>query len=249
MRTLAAVIVLMVAVHLLAATAGGVWLAASGRLSGERVREAIDLFKPTVAEAARAAEAEATLEAETLATQRDLTYLASVSDGPQPLEERLAERLSGEQLVLHRLERMREEGDAIGERMAQDRAWVDERLEEIRAREQAVAALLEAERAQRDDADFQRAVATFTALPAKQAKGVAQRLLEEGKAEEVVSWLAAMPLRNRAAVLKAFKSPAEVAVAADLVEALRNAGTDRLSEAVAAAPAAPAAAPPPLPGG
>ena len=239
MKTLAAVVVLVVAAHLLALTGGVVWLAASGRLSAERLTEAADLFRPTLAEAARAREEAAQLEGETLRTQRDLTRLASVSDGPQPLEERLAERLAGEQLVLHRLERMREEGGAIGERMAQDRAWVDAQLAEVARREAAVSALLEEERARREDEGFQQAVRTFTALPAKQAKLVAQALLQEGKDDELVAYLEAMPLRNRAALLKAFKTPAEAAVAAGLVERLRTGGNDRLEQAAALADAGP----------
>ena len=239
MRNLAAVIVLLVVAHLLAVTGGAVWLAASGRLSAERLREAADLFRPTLVEAARERAEAQTLEADTLATQRDLAYLASVSDGPQPLEERLAAKLEGEQLVLHRLERMHEESAAIGTRLDQDRAWIDERLAELEERERAVAALMDAERARRTDADFLQAVATFTAMPAKQAKAMAQALLEEGKGDEVVAYLEAMPLRNRAAVLKAFKSPAEAAVAATLLERLRTAGNDRLDEASALADATP----------
>ena len=245
MRAIASIVVLLVAVHLLAATGGVVWLAASGRLSGERLREAAELFRPTLAEAARAEADAAVLEGETLRAQRDLTRLASVSDGPQPLEERLAEKLSGEQLVLHRLERMREERGAIGTRLLQDRAWVDAKLAEVRQRERAVLARLEAERARRADAGFLQAVATFTALPAKQAKAVAQALLEEGKSDEVVAYLEAMPLRNRAAVLKAFKAPAEAATAAMLVERLRTAGNDRLD----GLDAPPFAAAPPAPDG
>ena len=239
MRTLAAVVVLLVAANLLALTGGGVWLAASGRLSADRLREAAALFAPTLAEAAQARAEAAELEQQTLRTQRDLTRLASVSDGPRPLEERLAEKLAGEQLVLHRLERMREEGGALGERMAQDRAWVDAQLAEVARRESAVSALLEQERAQRADEGFQRAVRTLTALPAKQGKLVAQALLQEGKGDELVAYLEAMPLRNRAALLKAFKTPAEAAVAAGLVERLRTAGNDRLDAAASLADATP----------
>lgn len=231
MRTLAAVIVLLVVAHLFAATGGAVWLAASGRLSPDRLVEAVNLFRPTVAEAAAAAAELAALETETLANQRDLGYLASVSEGPRPLEDRLVEKLQGDELVLHRLERMREESGAITSRLAQDRAYVDAKIAELEQREQAIAALLEAELAQREDADFQQAVATFTAMPAKQAKAMAQALLEEGKDDQVVAYLEAMPLRNRAAVLKAFNGPAEAAVAAALVERLRTAGADRLAEA------------------
>ena len=241
MRSLAAVAVLLVVVHVLALTGGAVWLAASGRLSTERLGEAVDLFRPTIADATRAKAKAQELEAATLRTQRDLGYLASVSDGPRPLEERLAEKLGDEQLGLHRLERIREEKDAIAQRLAQDRSYIDTQVAELETREQAVAALLDAERARRADADFQQAVKTFTAMPAKQAKAMAQALLQEGKADEVVAYLEAMPLRNRAAVLKAFKTPAEAAVAATLLERLRTAGNDRLD---AAAPPLAAADPP-----
>ena len=78
----------------------------------------------------------------------------------------------------------------------------------------------------KDDQDFQQTVQVYQQLKAKQVKQIFQQLLSQDMADHVVEYLAAMQVRKAAAVIREFKSPAEVVQAADLLQSLRERGLD-----------------------
>ncbi|MEM8781670.1 MAG: hypothetical protein AAGE65_02345 [Planctomycetota bacterium] len=224
MRTIASVIVLLVAIHLLGVAAGFVWLSATNRLDRDRLEKIVDVFRlPVEQEAALIAERERN-EAEALAVQQQLIRMEDVADGPQSLEDRLARKLEGDDFAMHRLARMQEESTAIEQRLAQDRAFVEAELRRLAEERRQFEAQREQHATKMQQDDFRRAVKTLEQLRGRQAKEMLQVLLERDQQDLVVDYLAAMNLRKSAGILKEFKGANEAAQAMEIVEALRQRG-------------------------
>ncbi|MEM1446475.1 MAG: hypothetical protein AAGF84_10490 [Planctomycetota bacterium] len=233
MKTIASVIVLLVAIHLLGVAAGFVWLSATNRLDRDRLDKLVDVFRmPLDQEAALEAEREQN-EAEALAIQQQLIRMEDVADGPQSLEDRLARKLEGDDFAMHRLARMQEESTAIEQRLAQDRAFVEGELKRLAAERKEFEAEKERYANQMQDEDFRRAVQTLEQLKGRQAKQMLQVLLDRDQQELAVDYLAAMNLRKSAGILKEFKGEDEAAQAIEIVEALRQRGIQLASPAPA----------------
>ena len=226
MRSLASALILLILLHVLGAVGFVGYLAATDRLSQERIDAAVELFTPTVREQAeREAEVEAaTAQAE--AARDQLMRLERVADGPQSVEERLQENFEADEVSLHRLERLKAETEAIRRRLDQDKALLERQTAELEAEREAFEATVDERAGQMQDEDFARAVKTLEQLPARQAKEVVQQILGQGKLDVAVDYLAAMQLRKSAGVLKAFKTEAEVAQVTRLIEELRLRGVD-----------------------
>ncbi len=235
MRTIATVIVLLVTAHLFAATTGFLWLAASDRLNRDRVEAVVDLFKPTITAQAQNEAEQERLANEAAAQQAQLIRMEEVANGPQSLEDRLAQKLQGDDFALHRLARMQEESSAIQTRLDQDRAYVDAQLNRLETERAAFeqAKLEHAELMQQ--ADFKQAVKMLEQLKGRQAKTMLQNLLADGQMDLVVDYLAAMNLRKSAGVLKEFRTPEEAAVAMQILENLRKRGVDMTDPQLAGA--------------
>ena len=239
-RNLAAVIVLLVAAHLLLLSGGFVWLAASDRLSADRAGAVVDVFRvPVSVQAVRDAEAEAAA-ADARAIQEELQRMEEVADGPKDLGNRLMEKLLHDDLAVHRLERLQEEGAAVRTRLAQDRAYVEEALARLDRERAAFEAAVAKQQDKMADQDFLRAVETLEQLKAAQAKDVVRELVATGGFDQAVDYLAAMDLRKSAGILKQFKGEQEAAEAAVLIEAIRTRQSRRLEDAIRAASPTPA---------
>ncbi len=224
MKTIAAVIVLLVIFHLLAATSGFVWLSASGRLDRSRLEAVTDVFRLTIAEQALLEAENEAAEKQATEMQRHLIRMEDVADGPQSLEDRLARKLEGDDFALHRLARMQDESSAIQQRVDQDRAYVDAQLKRLTTEQKAFDQIKQQYSDQMQDEDFKRAVKTLEQLKGKQAKVMLQTLLDKGKMPLVVDYLSAMNLRKSAGILKEFRSDQESDQAMKILEALRLRG-------------------------
>ncbi len=224
MKTLASVIVIVVALHLLAGMGGVIWLAASDRLSKDRMTGLVDTFKQPVSAERKADEERIAREAEALTVQQQMAQMEAVADGPRRLEDRLVAKLEGDDLSMHRLERMKQESDAIQQRLAQDKAYIEgelKKLDEQRARYEAEVARREQ---QLRDEDFLKAVELVEQLKPRQGKEMIQDLVGNNNQLQAVDYLAAMQPRKAAAILSEFKTPEDSKQATDLLEALRQRG-------------------------
>jgi len=196
----------------------------------------VDLFTPTLAEQAQV-EAEVELAASDAAKARDqLMRLNSVAKGPMTVEDRLLENFEADEFDLHRLERLNAETRAIRERLAQDKEIIAKELTALEARQAKFDELVAERTSAMQDEDFNRAVKTLEQLPPKQAKGVMQQYMAQGKTDDAVNYLAAMQLRKSASILKAFKSEEEIPQVAKLLEQLRDRGKDPFARSQADKP-------------
>lgn len=226
MRSLLAAFLILLLLHLIGAVGFVGWLHASDRLDGQRVAEAVDLFRPTLTDQAQTRAAAEEAEAQAAAARDQLLRLEKVANGPQTLEDRLMENFEADEIDLHRLERLQAETDAIRRRLDQDKKLIADQLAELQSQREKFDDMVAQRTREMQDEDFRRAVQTLEQLPAKQAKEMVQQYLARGEIETVVNYLAAMQLRKSAAVLKAFKLPEEIPQATQLLEQLRVRGQD-----------------------
>jgi len=205
---------------------GAVYLQATDRLDGQRVRDAIDIFKPTIAEQ-QAMEQQAAVLAEQAEQQRQqLAHLEAVAQGPVTTRDRLTERQVGDELAAMNIDRLKEDTRAIQRQVELEQRKLTEQKARLDAERASFEQQVREYEQQRTDADFQLAVQLYEKLPAKQVKQIFLTLIDDGQPERVVGYLAAMQLRSAARVLKEFKAGSEIDVAADLIERLRARGIE-----------------------
>lgn len=222
MKSLLSAFILLLLIHLIAAVGFVGWLKASDRLDGERLQRVVDVFTPTrAAESAAMAEAEAA-EAKAAAARDELARLERAGRGPQTLAEQLAGNRDDDRFARLRLERLKDETQAIRTRLDQDKAAITQAIEDLRQREEAFAQRVARRTAELQSEDFKRAVASLESLPPKQAKGVIDAYMDAGEEGLAVDYLAAMQLRKSGGVLKAFKADEDLPRAALLIEKLRT---------------------------
>jgi len=221
MRTLFTAFILVLVVNALALGGLAGWLGATGRMSKERVRDAVGVFTNTV-------EAQAALEAEKLKAEQEAIELAEqalrlqqVAGGPVTPDARLAsiQRVDEKQRAL--IERRKVEVEAMQRQLETQRKIIEKRIAELDQKQKLFDEAVVAQLEEMEEEDFKESVAMLEGIPPKQAKAVFQQLLQEGGQPQVVSYLSAMQERKAAAVLKEFKQPNEVAQAAMLIEQLR----------------------------
>lgn len=229
MRTILTAIILVLVINVLALGALAGWLGASGRLSKDRVRGAVELFSHTIEEEARlAAEAEqAERDAQSLA-ERALR-MQQVASGPVTPEARLESIQAVDEKTRALLERQRVESQALKRQLDTRQRLIEQRLAELDAKQQAFDQAIESKIEAMQGEDFKEAIAMLEGIPPKQAKQVIQRWLNDGAESQVVEYLSAMEERKATKVLKEFKLPNEVAQAASLIEQLRV-RTDQFKE-------------------
>ena len=229
MRTLFTAFILVLVINVLALGALAGWLGATNRLSKDRVREAVAVFNQTIEEEAQAdADAEqAELDAQALA-ERALR-MEQVAGGPVTPEARLDAIQVVDDKTRALLERQKVEAEALKRQLDEKRRYIEEKLAELDAKQQAFDQAIASKIEEMQSEDFLEAIAMLEGIPPKQAKGVIQQWLNDGAEEQVIDYLSAMEERKAAKVLKEFKEPNEVAQAATLIEQLRQ-RTDQFKE-------------------
>ncbi|MGB0766197.1 MAG: hypothetical protein ACPGYV_00650 [Phycisphaeraceae bacterium] len=229
MRTLFTATILVLVVNALALGALAGWLGASGRLSRERMREAVAVFDHTIEEEkALDAEAEqAASDAQAMA-ERALR-MEQVAGGPVTPEARLASIQTVDDKQRALIERQKVEAEALKQQLSTQRKLIEQRIAELETKQQQFEASVAAQLEQMQRDDFREAIAMLEGIPPKQAKAVFQELLGSGDEKQVVSYLSAMEERKAAKVLKEFKLPNEIDQAAMLIEKLRQ-RTDQVKQ-------------------
>jgi hypothetical protein len=225
-RSALTAIVAVILLNLLAIFALAGWLYQSDRLDSDRLARVVDMFTPTLAEEARLIEEAAAREVETQAMQTQLARLEAVAEGPMTTDDRLARQQERDELAEARVLRLQRDIADLQRQLELAQAQITKdrtRLQQDRA---AFEQARQREVQMQKDANFQQAVRTFEQLRPRQVKQMFQTLMDEGKSEQVVDYLAAMQLRKAAAVLKEFRDDQEIAQATSLIQELRKRGVD-----------------------
>ncbi|MGD0463237.1 MAG: hypothetical protein ABSB74_12200 [Tepidisphaeraceae bacterium] len=102
--------------------------------------------------------------------------------------------------------------DLANQKLAADRAALEQREKDLATREQVAQRL-------QSDAGFQNSLSLYTAMPAKQVKSIFMTLSES----TVQDYLQAMDTRTAAKIIKEFKAPDETAFIQRVLERIRQA--------------------------
>ena len=229
MRTLFTAFILVLLVNALALGGLAAWLAASDRLSRDRVLEAVAGFENTFDEQSAIEAEEAEVEQEARALAERALRLEQVAGGPMTPETRLGmvEQVDDSQRAL--LSRQQSESQALMRQINSQRSMIESMIADLEARQAAFDRAVEERLTEMQDEDFREAVAMLEGIPPRQAKQVLQELLDQGSQEQVVDYLAAMEQRRASSVLREFKTPNEIEQAAELIEMLRQ-RTDSIAQ-------------------
>ena len=221
MKTLWNAIAVMSVAHVGALLAFVGFLAGTDRLNRARIEEIRSILAPTIAEAAAADEAAAAEAAQRAEVER---RLASLDEPAVGVEARNVALGTTEALVRERL--MRAEQD-----LQNLQRFLDQRMREIetarrRFEEERDAFFAERQRLidLQGDEQFRKMVDILKGLPAADVKAKLDVYLSEGKIDFVVDILDALDKRTAQNLLKEYQGDAENAVAADLLERLKDRG-------------------------
>lgn len=229
MRTLFTAFILVLVINVLALGALAGWLGSSGRLSKERLRDAVAVFNNTIEEDAQLAKDAEQAEIEALALAERALRMEQVAGGPVTPEARLEAIQVVDDKRRALLERQKVEAEALKRQLDTQQKLIEQRLAELNEKQQIFDEAIASKVEKMQSEDFKEAIAMLEQVPPKQAKQYFQKWLADGLDEQVVDYLSAMEERKAAKVLKEFKLPNEVTQAATLIEQLRQ-RTDQFKE-------------------
>lgn len=226
MKTIWTILCILLLINALLLGAGVAWLSNSGRLNQDRIDRIRDMLTLTIEQEEKQAQLAVELEEQTRQQAMEIARLESVSDGPVTLADRLQTELQGDELAAQRVERMKRDIADLRRQLRLAQELLAKKHQELESQQLAFDDAVQRQTKLQEDKDFQQTVRMYEQLKAKQAKQMFQELVAQGKARQVIDYLAAMQLRKAAAVLKEFKSPDEVAQATDLLQRLRERGVE-----------------------
>jgi len=213
MKSLWSVVSFLAVVHLLALLGFLGWMYGSDRLSLERVRTVRELFAMTMTEEKKQKEEQ---ERETTVNpERDSSmFQMSSTRQIELLTDVQRQELLATQRMKDESEMHARQFSLLNQKIASER---EEFEEERRRWEEATGA----DRERKTNEQFTQTVIQYESLPAKQGKQVLIELINSGNREQAVAYLDAMKPRATSKILKEFKSPEEIILAAELLEELR----------------------------
>lgn len=220
MRSLWLIVTTVALANFLAILALVGWLAATGRLSAERVHAVRELFSATLEqEAALTAER----ERDEARAREDADRESFMRQAPTRAEDALSRGLSAESEEVQSLSRLEREAQDLRRTFARELA----QIEQARARLQREREEFEALRARLAELEgseqFEKAVRLYQSLKPRQARDLLLTLINSGQIEQAVSYLNAMELRTAGRIIAEFEDPA---LAANLLERVRTRGLE-----------------------
>lgn len=224
MKMLWNVIAIFIIMNLLVAV-GFVGLKYSqGYINSDRIDQVKELFSLTVEEQAAAEDKRMAIEEQAEQQKLQLAYLESISNGPVPMRERLAQEVQADETAQAKLQFFNDQNKALREEMARFKDDHARRVTDLAKERGEFEDWVKQTAEQTKDANFLQVVSLYEKQAPKQTKQAFQSLMQNGEIDQVVEYLAAMSGRKAGAVLGQFKTPAEVIEAAGLLEKLRTRG-------------------------
>ncbi len=237
MKTISKVITIVAIAHLLALIGFIGFLIGTNRLNRERVDAVRDIFMVTIPDEVAAKEAEVKVDEE----KKQAAMMESLKDDPLlPVlypdgpdmggamglnsEQRSARMASEDELLREREMRFTKDQEHLKRTLEEENRKLQKGWDDLRANQAAFQAEIERQRKLRDDEQFQKMVSILKGLPAKDIKGKLDAFLAQKKMDLVIDILDAFDARTSQKVMKEYKSVAENALAAELLERLKDRG-------------------------
>ncbi len=218
------VLIVLMVVHVLAALGFVGWLAATDRVSKDRLAQVRDTFKLTVDQEKEQEEQAAEL-AEQARAAADRHARLTGAAGLGSAAERLAAEEQRNELLLRQLERTRRELEDLQRNLHLARQNMERQRDDLVTAKQTLEQRIDEIETRLNDEGFKKAVALYEQLKADQVKAMFSVLIDQGEVEQVVAYLDAMEPRRAAKVLAEFEAQPEVSRAVELTERLRARGS------------------------
>lgn len=211
------------------------WLGLTGRLSGERMVRIREMLVKTIAEekAQLAAEDEARKQEEAKAAAD-----AKMRVPPESSTEALSRVRDEDDLAVQRLARTREEIRQMQVLLDARQAALDRDKAELAAAQKALEAKKTETVTTLGAEQFRQALGALEAQKPADARKVLQAMIDEGRKDNAVTYLAAMTERARSRIVTEFIK-SDQKLAAQLLEELRTRGLESKAPAGAAASSGP----------
>lgn len=221
MKKLTKALMVVAVLNLIAVLAGVGWIFASGRVDKQRVLEVVDMFEETTDgrdERIKAEEAEAA--AAVAAEEVDLPQLAMNSGELNNI------RLQLTQIDRARLERMQREITDLQNTLKRERALLASERTDFEAQrtefEEMRVRIAEIEGSDQ----FTKSLAVLKESKPKDSMQMLSVLIQQGKREQVVTYLSALSNGIRTEVIAEFVKADEAELAAGLLESIRMRGQE-----------------------
>lgn len=219
-RSLKLIVAIMSVLNVIAVVGAAGWLAASGRVSVERARAAMEIFKKTIAQ--EQAEAEAEVQ-EAAAAAVEAVETGRVGKTPLPADGRLAVIDELEQIALIRSEGLTADATQLVETIGRERAALEADIRAFQREREAFLTMRREIEAQEGAEQFAKAVKMYDSLKPEEAASMLQALLDSGESLQAVAYLNAMSPRASTRVVQTLQER-DPKLASDLVESLRTFG-------------------------
>lgn len=213
MKSLWSVVSFLAVVHLLALILFLGWLYGTDRLSVERVRNVRELFAMTMTDEKMQKEEQEQAPEENQENESSMFQMSSTRQ-IELLTDVQRQELMATQRMKDESEMHSRQFSLLNQKIALER---EEFETERRRWEEATGA----DRERKTNEQFAQTVSQYESLPAKQGKQILIELINSGSREQAVAYLDAMKPRAASKILKEFKSPEEIILAAELLEELR----------------------------
>lgn len=239
MKTILRVINILALLHFCAILAAVGYLGLTDRLSSQRLKSVTALFGTTVSAEKAAADAASASAAVDSAKAAQLAALDEPSDGA---DSRTSAILKSRDLIAESRQRAEADLAALRTRLENDIAALAAQRKAFEADQEA--ALQERKRidALTSDAQFQKVLGTFKALPAQNQKNLVDEYLRTGRDTFVLDLLDNLDKRTSQALFALYDAQPDLSTAADLLTRLRVRGLTAGSADPGPAPASSTAA-------
>jgi len=237
MKTIWNVITIVAIAHFLALIGFVGFLAGTKRLNRERIDAARQIFAMTLPEEEAAKDAEAKAQEKkkldaVKSTLKDDPLLVSLyPNGPDTetsasmnSEERTATVTSEDEFLREREMRFKKDQEHLKRTLEEENRKLQKGWKDLKTNQDAFRAEVERQRKLREDTQFQKMISILKGLPAKDTKGKLDAFLAQGKMELVIDILDAFDARTAQKVMKEYKTAPENALAAELLEKLKDRG-------------------------
>ncbi len=221
MKKLTKALMVVAVLNLIAVLAGVGWIFASGRVDKQRVLEVVDMFEETTdGRDARIKAEEAEAAAAVAAEEGDLPQLAMNSGELNNI------RLQLTQIDRARLERMQREITDLQNTLKRERALLASERTDFEAQrtefEEMRVRIAEIEGSDQ----FTKSLAVLKESKPKDSMQMLSVLIQQGKREQVVTYLSALSNGIRTEVIAEFVKADEAELAAGLLESIRMRGQE-----------------------
>ena len=221
MKKLIKALVIVAILNLIAVLLGVGWVFTSGRVDKQRVLDVVDMFSETTDGRDKRIKAE---EAEAAAA------LASEEAGLPELAMNAGElndvRLQMTQIDRARLERMQREITDLQNTLKRERALLASERTDFETQREAFEAMRERLAEIEGSDQFNKALSIIKESKAKDSKAMLSVLIDQGKREQVVTYLSALSPGIRTEVMAEFVKAGEAELAAGLLESIRMRGQE-----------------------